>query len=219
MQYIPYKMRQGPPQNGPCREKSQNDADQTSASLVDDALQRLPHFFLGIRGHPAQLCLQVVAHDLIEAAAENVGLPKLAGVSLKLLEQVIHHVLGLLFIAYDRRYRGGNIGAYHVNRGGAGLHADAVSSALADDLRVLQVQVLHAGHYDAIAGVQRRLHGRGHPVILLPDSGQAGQQLHQVAVIGDGEAGLPAERLIKQPPRQVQVCRGDAHAQIQAADR
>ena len=41
----------------------------------------------------------------------------------------------------------------------------------------------------------------------------------QVAVIGDGEAGLPAERLIKQPPRQIQVCRGDAHAQIQAADR
>ena len=48
MQYIPYKMRQGPPQNGPCREKSQNDADQAAAAVVDDPLQSLPQLAVGV---------------------------------------------------------------------------------------------------------------------------------------------------------------------------
>ena len=64
---------------------SQNNADQSAAALVDNALKCLPQLALRVRGHPFQLGLQVLADDLMEAAPEDIGLPQLAGIALKLL--------------------------------------------------------------------------------------------------------------------------------------
>ena len=92
----------------------QDNADQPAAALVDDAGQRLLQLFPGILRHPLQLGLQIVADDLVKAASENVGLPDLAGVSFKLLKQIVHHVLRLLLIAHDGTDRRLNIRPDHV---------------------------------------------------------------------------------------------------------
>ena len=42
--------------------------------------------------------------NVTKAAPEDVGLPQLAGIPLELLQQVVYHVLRLLFVAHD----GGN---------------------------------------------------------------------------------------------------------------
>ena len=75
----------------------QDNANQTPAALVDDPLQGVSQLLLRVLRHTLQFCLQIVAHDLMEAAPKNIGLPDFAGIALKLLQQIIHHVLGLLF--------------------------------------------------------------------------------------------------------------------------
>ena len=115
---------------------SQNNADQSAAALVDDALQRLPQLALRVRGHPFQLGLQVLADDLVEAASEDIGLPQLAGIALKFLQEVVHHILGLLFISDDRGDGRFNIRPYQMDRRRAGPHPHTVAPALAHDFRV-----------------------------------------------------------------------------------
>ena len=61
-----------------------------------------------------ELCLQVFVHDLVEAAAEDVGLPDLCRVALELLQEVVDHVLALLFVADDGRNRRFDVGANDV---------------------------------------------------------------------------------------------------------
>ena len=63
----------------------QDNADQPAAALVDDAGQGFLQLFPGILRHPLQLGLKVVADHLVEAAAEDVGLPDLTGVPLEFL--------------------------------------------------------------------------------------------------------------------------------------
>ena len=81
----------------------QDDTDETARALVDDALKRLAELEARVVRHVLELCLQVFVHDLVEAAAEDVGLPDLRRVALELLQEVVDHVFALLFIADDGR--------------------------------------------------------------------------------------------------------------------
>ena len=104
---IPEYMSARMPEIGGCFQmciRDRDNADQSSAARVDDALQCLPQLCLCVGGHTLQLCLQVLPHDLVEAAPEDIGLPQLAGVALKFLQKIVHHFLGLLLVAHD----GGN---------------------------------------------------------------------------------------------------------------
>ena len=83
----------------------QDDTNETARALVDDALKRLAELEARIVRHVLELCLQVFVHDLVEAAAEDVGLPDLCRVALELLQEVVDHVLALLFVADDGRNR------------------------------------------------------------------------------------------------------------------
>ena len=94
---------------------SQNNADEPAGALVEDFLQGLLHFLPGVLGHVLELGAQILADELVEGPAEDVGLPDFAGVALKLLEQVVHHVLGLLLVAHDGRYRSLDIRTDHVH--------------------------------------------------------------------------------------------------------
>ena len=89
----------------------QDDTDETARALVDDALKRLAELEARVVRHVLELCLQVFVHDLVEAAAEDVGLPDLRRVALELLQEVVDHVLALLFIADDGRNRRFHVGA------------------------------------------------------------------------------------------------------------
>ena len=76
----------------------QDDTDETARALVDDALKRLAELEARVVRHMLELCLQVFVHDLVEAAAEDVGLPDLRRVALELLQEVVDHVFALLFM-------------------------------------------------------------------------------------------------------------------------
>lgn len=71
----------------------QNNADKSAAALVDYAFQRLAQLCLSVCRHTLQLCLQVLSYDLMEAAAEDVGLPQLSCIALEFLQQIVYHVL------------------------------------------------------------------------------------------------------------------------------
>ena len=97
---------------------------------------------------------------------------------------------------------------------GAGPHADAVASPLLDDLRVLQLQLLHGGQDDAVARFAGGDQCRSHLVVGLAHLGKLRQQLHQVAVVGDGQAGALGQRGIEQAAGQADIGLCDALPQI-----
>ena len=116
------------------------------------------------------------------------------------------------------RHRGLDIRPDHVDGRRAGLHPHAVASPLPHDLRILQIQLLHAGHHDAVAVLPGGLQRLRHLFVLLPRPTQLREKLQQVAVIGDGQAGALTQRVIEQSPRQLQLCRRQPGAQVDAAD-
>ena len=67
--------------------------------------------------------------------------------------------------------------------------AQAVASPLLDDLGVLQLQLLHRRQHHAVACLAGSGECGSHSVILPLSIGQLRQQLHQVAVITDGQTG------------------------------
>ena len=148
----------------------------------------------------------------MEGLAEDVGLPDGLGVSLKLLKQEIDHLLALLFVAHDGRDLGFDVRTDHVDGGGGGLQAHAIASPLLDDLRLLQHQLVGAGHHDAVTGGLNLFQRPGYLVILRFDVGKAGEQLHEITIVVDGEAGLLGERIVEQPPGQLQLGGGQAGA-------
>ena len=65
----------------------QNDADQSAGALVDDALECLLELGAGVVGHALELAVQILADQLMEGLAEDIGLPDGLGVPLELLKQ------------------------------------------------------------------------------------------------------------------------------------
>ena len=150
----------------------------------------------------------------MEAAAEDVGLPDFGRVPLELLHQVVDHVLALLLVAHDGGHGGLDVHLEHVDGGCAGLELDAVAAALAHPLRLLQQQLLHGGHDDAVARLIYVGEGVGHLVEPGLHPGQLCEQLHQVPVVRHGEPGLAGQGLVEQLPGQLELRRGDAPAQV-----
>lgn len=72
--------------------KSEYDADESAVAFVDDALQRLLQLALRLLGHLLDLVVKAFSGDIIQRLSENVGLPDLAYVALKLLQQEVYDV-------------------------------------------------------------------------------------------------------------------------------
>lgn len=94
--------------------RHQNDADQPAGALVDDALEGLLELVAGVLRHALELAVEILADQLVEGLAEDVGLPDGLGVPLELLEQEVDHLLALLLVAHDRRHLGLDVCADHV---------------------------------------------------------------------------------------------------------
>ena len=150
----------------------------------------------------------------MEAASEDVGLPDLAGIPFKLLQQVVHHVLGLLLVAHDGADGSLDVRPDHVDAGGAGLQPHAVPAALLHDLRLLQLQLVDAGDHDAVARLSDVVEGAGYLVVLRLHRRQLRQQAHQIPIIPHLKAGLLRQGLVEQLPGQGQPCGGHAGAQV-----
>ena len=104
-----------------------------------------------------------------------------------------------------------------MDRRRAGSHTHAVASSLPHDLRVLQVQLLHAGHYDAITSLPGGSNGRRHLVVFPFCLCQLTDDLHQVAVVCHLQAAALAQRFKEQTPRQPYFHLCHAAAQINGA--
>ena len=87
----------------------------------------------------------------------------------------------------------------------AGPHPDTVASPLLDDLRVLQLQLLHGGKHDAVARFAGRRQRRRHLVICALCGSQLRQQLHEVAIVADMQPGALRQRAVKQLPGQTDL--------------
>ena len=92
----------------------QNNANKTAGALVDDPLEGLLKLGAGVLGHPLEFGIEILADQLVEGAAENIGLPDGLGVPLKLLEEEVDHFLALLFIAHNGGYLCLNVRPDHV---------------------------------------------------------------------------------------------------------
>ena len=63
--------------------KSNQNADQPGAALIDDPFQRFLQAGAGLLRHVQQLVLQPFVHQLVQALAKDVGFPQLFRVVLK----------------------------------------------------------------------------------------------------------------------------------------
>ena len=105
----------------------------------------------------------------METAAEDIGLPDLRRIALKLLQEIIDHVLALLFVADDGRNRRFDVSANDVQARCARLEAHAVTPALLHDLRLFEVQLIDGRDDDAVAALARVGNRLRHLVILRLD--------------------------------------------------
>ena len=154
----------------------------------------------------------------MEGLSKYIGLPYFCGIPFKLLEQVVDHLLRLLFVADDGRDLRLDIGAYHMDARGARLEAHPIASSLLDDLRLLQMELFCGGDHDAVARLLHLLKSRCHFVVFAFDSRQFGEQVHQISVVPDGEAGLIGQGLVEQAAGQIQVGGRQPNSKLDAAD-
>ena len=92
-----------------------------------------------------------------------------------------------------------------MDRRRAGSHPNAVASPLLDDLRVLQLQLLHGGQHDAIARFAGSRQSRSHLIICALCGSQLRQQLHEVAIVADMQPRALSQRAVKQLPGQTDL--------------
>ena len=139
-----------------------------------------------------QLVLQPLVHQLVQALAEDVGLPDLDGVLLKVLEQAHHQLLALTLGAHDGRNFGIDGGLEQMDGRRAGPQANSVAPALAHDLRLFQMQLVQRGHHDAVAGGLHLLDGAADLLVLPLGPGKADDAGHQACLVADLQPrGLP----------------------------
>ena len=130
---------------------SQNNTDQCSAALIDHTLQSFLELSDRFRRQAAEFFLHAFLRDRIDRLPENVGLPELLDIAVKALQQEAKDLTRGVLSADLWRYLCLDIGLEHVNGFGAGLEPDAVAPALADDLRLCQLQISGRRHDDPIA--------------------------------------------------------------------
>ena len=116
-----------------------------------------------------QFIAQAFVYKFIERLAENIGIPNLFRVFLKLFEQVFDKLFGLALAADNGRDLGLNIGFEHMNRrcGRGKLHA--VTTALFDDFRLVERQFVNGRHHNAVAGRLDLVERRFQLIVLAAD--------------------------------------------------
>ena len=142
--------------------------------------------------------MQAFVYQLVQGFSEDIAFPNLGGILLKLVEQVGNQLLRLLLRPDDGGYFGGDLGLHQVDRRRRRLKPDAVFSALLDDLRLLEGQLLQRRHDDAVPGLLNVVIGRCDLVIFFLDIGKLHYGIHQAALVVDGQAGFLSQHLVKQ---------------------
>ena len=100
----------------------------------------------------------------------------------------------------------------------AGLEPHTVAAALLHDLRLLQNELVDRRHDHAVARFAGVPNGGGYLVVVRLDGGKLREQTHEIAVVRHIKAGLLAERLIEQRPRELKLCAGGAAAERDSVD-
>ena len=81
----------------------QYNTNQPVAALVDDAFERFLQLHARVGGHVEQFIAQPLVDQFVERLAENIGIPNLFRVFLKLFEQVFDKLFGLALAADNGR--------------------------------------------------------------------------------------------------------------------
>ena len=77
----------------PKEKVSQDNTNQSTAALVDDAFERFGKFGARILGNVGELGVKSLADQLAKGLAKHIGIPNLARVIFKFTEQEIHKLL------------------------------------------------------------------------------------------------------------------------------
>ena len=82
----------------------ENQSDELAAYAAEKAIALRKDVYKrqGIIRHTAQFVRQFLTHEFIERLSENIGLPNLLRLFLKLAEQIVYQFFRLLFRADDR---------------------------------------------------------------------------------------------------------------------
>ena len=104
-----------------------------------------------------------------------------------------------------------------MDRRSAGAELDGVVAVLFDDLRLFELQLLRAGHDDAVARGLDLLERGLDLVVELFRLRQLLQHLQKGFIVGDLHPGLPGQLLVKQRLRQMQLAADRAGAEVDLA--
>ena len=177
---------------------SQQNADQPVAALVDDALKRLLQAAACLLRHVQQLCLHALADQLVQALAENIRAPQLAGVGLKSLPA------GFLISSSPccSLPTVGESSVWMLARMMCRLGALADSRTpycppCPDDFGFFQCQFINARHDDAVARGLDLVKGGFDLVIGTLGPGQADDAGQKACLVHDVQPGLFTEDLIE----------------------
>ena len=152
--------------------------------------------------------------------AENVGAPDLRRIFLKFFQQVQHKIFGLLLRADDGRNFRADACAHHMDGRCGRFQANAELAVLLDDLRLLERQLLHIGHDDAVTRLHHVVVGALQLCEFLFDLVHLDELCEQGGFVCDLHAGLFAENFEKQRRHggKLQHARAAAEIHARAAD-
>ena len=131
----------------------QQNTDQSGAAIVDDLFQRFLQAGAGFLRHVEELVLQSLIHQFMAGSCQRCLIPT---ASPGLLQKSPSKLCTRSSLCFSVPTIGADFGMddgfHHMDGGCAGFQPDTVPSALPDDLRFLQRELLNAGHHDAVAG-------------------------------------------------------------------
>ena len=161
-----------------------------------------------------QLVLQPLVDKLMQALAEDIALPYLARVLLEISKQALDKLFRLAFAAHDGRDLCGYLGPYHIDGRRAGPQAYAVASALMDDLRLFQRQLVDARHHNAIARGVHLVQRAFDLFVLRFDARQIDDARHEACFVAYLKPRCLSQHFVKDIVLQLQRHSGAARAQV-----
>ena len=157
---------------------------------------------------------QFLTHEFIERLSENIGLPNLLRLFLKLAEQIVYQFFRLLFRADDRIDLGFDVGPHHMDGWCRSPQTHAIPPSLPNDFRFLERQLLHRRHHNAVTGLIYLIERTMQPFVLLFHRSEILKHMNQICVIPHLNAGLLADNAVEYGFRYVHT-----HDRRAAAER
>ena len=176
---------------------SDENANHSRLSFVDDTRHRSAHLFLQTFCHRTVFLTQFLAQKLFERFAEHVGIPSFFRFSQHIFRQRFDKLLALLLIPDRRAHFSAQIDANNMITRCICMQIDADASALSDQFRLGKAHFAIIGRHNAIAAILRVTEGFPQPFVNFFRIRQGGDIAHQSKIVFNRFSALFSEDFIK----------------------